>query len=589
MNIRKMIFELVGCTFFGEVHEVETEGVYVKYENGLATVGGNTIPAKCRAYTLFAKLYAEGKEAFEISQKPSFDMLGAMIDMSRGGVMKPESVKKYLRYMAAYGMNTLMLYTEDTYEVEEYPNMGYQRGRYTIEELRQIDDYAAELGIEVIPCIQTLGHMEQFLRNEPSLKDTDRILLVGNEKTYEFIEACIRAMRKAFRSKRIHIGCDETKGLGTGNYLIKNGYNNRFEIFSGHVEKVAGICHKYNFRPMIWSDMYYAFAGNEHSDYNPNVKIPQYAIDGMPDVDMVFWDYYNTDNDFYRKNLEIHKTFNRKIVFAGGIWTWDGFVPNYRFTYETMKPALEECLRAGTKEVLATLWSNDGCETSHMLGIPMLSMFSEYCWHGEVCTEEDIWEMAAFVTGLTKELANAVSDFFFDYEGAVRAGKLILWSDPLLKLLRQEYDYEEGIRYLENGLKVFEKYENTEYFKAVFQAALDKCILHKELPQRYKSRDREWLKRFSEEDIPKMIADFENLYQLHYSSWYRDYKTYGFERIMQDYAGAIERLRYAAKTIRDYANNEIDCIEELEQDEIHVKKVKWKKQTDVMLSYRIIL
>ena len=39
----------------------------------------------------------------------------------------------------------------------------------------------------------------------------------------------------------------------------------------------------------------------------------------------------------------------------------------------------------------------------------------------------------------------------------------------------------------------------------------------------------------------------------------------------------------------DYANNEIDCIEELEQDEIHVKKVKWKKQTDVMLSYRIIL
>ena len=590
MDIKKMIFDLVKCDYQGSVKEIHADGVYVKYKAGQVVVGGNTTPAKCRAYTLLAKALTEGKTEFEILQKPAFSMIGPMIDMSRGAVMKVESVKKYLRYVAALGMNIAMLYTEDTYEVEGYPYMGYQRGRYTLAELQEIDDYAASLGIEMIPCIQALGHMEQFLRHAGELKDNDRVLLAGEEKTYEFIEACISTMRRAFRSNRIHIGCDETRGLGTGNYLSRNGYRNRFDIFSEHVAKVTEICKKYEFHPMIWSDMYYAFAAKpgQEGDYNPDVEIPQYAIDGMPDVDMVFWDYYNTSNDFYKRNIEKHNTFNRKILFAGGIWTWDGFVPNYSHTYNTMKPALEECLRGGVKEVLATLWSNDGCETSHMFGLPMLALYSEYCWRGLACTEQDIWEMSEFMTGLTKELAYAVSDFFFRYDGAIRAGKLILWSDPLINLLCYDYDLETGRTYLEDGLRVFEKYNNTEYFKAVFQVALDKCRLHLNFREKYKANDREWLKEFAQKEIPQMISNFEKLYECHYQMWYRNYKSQGFERIMHDYAGAIERLRYTKKVVEQYLAGERDTIEELEPELIQGGKTKWLTQKDTMYSYKIL-
>lgn len=58
-----------------------------------------------------------------------------------------------------------------------------------IAELQDIDDYAYELGIEVIPCIQAFGHMEQFLRYPFSSAATDnnRGLLAGEEKTYELI------------------------------------------------------------------------------------------------------------------------------------------------------------------------------------------------------------------------------------------------------------------------------------------------------------------------------------------------------------------------------------------------------------------
>jgi len=125
--------------------------------------------------------------------------------------------------------------------------------------------------------------------------------------------------------------------------------------------------------------------------------------------------------------------------------------------------------------------------------------------------------MSAFLTGTTKELACAISDFFMGYGGAIRSGKHILWSDPLINLLYPGYDLEAGIRYLENSLAVFEKYPNhkyMDYLKAVFRACLDKCRLHLQLQPRYQAGDRRWLKVFAEEELPAMIADFENQFLL---------------------------------------------------------------------------
>ena len=77
--------------------------------------------------------------------------------------MKVDTVKLLLRKIALMGLNTFMLYTEDTYEVEEYLYFGYMRGRYTKDEIRELDKYALALGIELIPCIQMLGHLATHL------------------------------------------------------------------------------------------------------------------------------------------------------------------------------------------------------------------------------------------------------------------------------------------------------------------------------------------------------------------------------------------------------------------------------------------
>ena len=85
---------------------------------------------------------------------------GFMFDCSRNSVLKVEMVKRLTRQTALMGLEWFLLYTEDTYEVKGYPYFGALRGRYTEEEIRECDAYAALFGVEMIPCIQALAHLQ---------------------------------------------------------------------------------------------------------------------------------------------------------------------------------------------------------------------------------------------------------------------------------------------------------------------------------------------------------------------------------------------------------------------------------------------
>ncbi len=580
MNIKEVASHVLKADFDFDIRECSCDGVSVSYKDHTAVVGGCSNSALARAYMLLAMGISEGKEAFEIRETAHFKDCGIMLDLSRGRVMTVSGVKRYLEYMALYGMNMVMLYTEDVYEVENYPYMGYQRGRYTLEELQQIDEYAAELGIEVIPCIQTLGHLEKFLRYGvyKHMAENANVLLPGSEQTYEFIEACIATVRKAFRSNRIHIGCDEARGLGFGKTYALNGYRSPMEIFNEHLTRVVEICRKYDYHPMMWSDMYFSFAApNKSEDYGLEIQVPQDAVDAMPDVDLVFWDYYHDNNEFYAVNLDKHKAFDRHIVFAGGIWTWNGFVPYFRWTYETVRPAMEECLRRGIDTVLGCSWVSGGAETSHFMATACIAMYSEYCWRGLECTKEDIYSVAEFVSKMPYELTEAISDLNCKEEGDYNIGLLTLWSDPLINLLCYDFDMEKAERLYKAALGVFDRYPDAPdiaYYKAVFRSALDKVKIHLTLHSHYKAGDKQWLADFAANTIPQIQRDFEELYHLHHSLWKQDYKAQGYELLSIRFAGAIERIHYTGEVIRDYLDGKIDCIEELEPERIRGKKQK---------------
>jgi N-acetyl-beta-hexosaminidase len=155
-----------------------------------------------------------------------------------------------------------MLYTEDTYEIEGEPYFGYLRGRYSHDELKEIDCYAASKGIELIPCIQTLAHLNAIFRwtTYAEINDCNDILLLEDEKTYQLIDKMFETLSECFTSRIVNVGMDEAHMMGLGKYLDKHGYQNRHQIFLKHLDRVVEISTKYGFKPIMWSDMFYRMA-----------------------------------------------------------------------------------------------------------------------------------------------------------------------------------------------------------------------------------------------------------------------------------------------------------------------------------------
>ena len=291
-----------------------------------------------------------------------------------------------------------------------------------------------------MPCIQTLGHMEQFLQwpENAGLRDQNDVLLADSDAVYQLIEAEIRAMRGCMRSKRIHVGMDEAHGVGLGRYYEKHGAVDRFDLLNRHLARVVDICGKYGFEPIMWSDMFFRLATDHNEYYDREAIIPQRVIDAIPAVSLCYWDYYHQDEDFYDHMFTQHERTGRPVVFAGGCWTWAGFLPQVKRTAASMLPALKVAAQHRVQTVMATLWGDDGEETDYFLGLPMLPLFSEACWQGQGIAMVDALRLGEAVTGLPAEAVQAMGEFFPDASDN-REGKGLIWCDALYPLLQRPH------------------------------------------------------------------------------------------------------------------------------------------------------
>jgi hexosaminidase len=286
-------------------------GLVIAVQDRVAHVHYDGVAQACRGVGLLLGL--DSADARTIREQPGFETMGLMLDCSRNAVMTVEYVKTWLRRMALSGYNMVMLYTEDTYELPGEPLFGYLRGAYTLDEIRAIDEHAAALGIELIPCIQTLGHLEQILkwrRAYGGVRDTSNVLLVGEPKTYALIEKMVDFWSSAVRSRRIHIGMDETHDLGRGRYMDLFGYRRGFDIFNEHLGKVVEICQSRGLSPMIWSDMYFRMGSKRGDYYDMDSQVPSEVAAAIPqEAQLVYWDYYHTTEAFYREWIRRHRLY----------------------------------------------------------------------------------------------------------------------------------------------------------------------------------------------------------------------------------------------------------------------------------------
>ena len=186
----------------------------------------------------------------EIKDQPLLGHRGYMLDIARHFFNKDE-VKKVLDIMVLYKMNRFHWHLTDDQgwrvEIPEYPKLTevgairkasfsnadgqnfyddteYGRGMYyTLDDLKEIVDYAKARNIEIIPEIDLPGHMVAAVASYPefSCDPTKQyevrvdggishdVLNIGNEEVITFLKCVLGHIAETFPYDYVHIGGDE--------------------------------------------------------------------------------------------------------------------------------------------------------------------------------------------------------------------------------------------------------------------------------------------------------------------------------------------------------------------------------------------
>ncbi|MBQ7097138.1 MAG: beta-N-acetylhexosaminidase [Clostridia bacterium] len=576
------------------VSKRRTDGITVKKDRTGYAVEYGTIPDFCRGLCILLDRMEKQEESFCVSEDRKIKKCGIMADVSRNAVMRVETAKDLISRIARMGMNTFMLYMEDVYKVEGYPYFGYMRGAYTEDEMRAIDEYASGFGVEVVPCIQTLAHLASTLRwpYAEGMRDTADVLLVGAEKTYDFIEAMISTVSRCFSSKRIHVGMDEAWGLGTGVYKSLNGQVDKFEIISAHLKRVVEILKKYGKEPMMWSDMLFRIASKKGGYFDTEAVMPENILELIPkDVTMAYWDYYNEIPEVYHKMLAIHKTMERNVAFFGGIWTWNGIGVNYDKTFRTTIPAMEACRKHGIDEICATLWRDDGGETDIYTALLGMQFFGEYIYYEKVDMAH-LSDMFRICTGCEAEdfllfdLDNLPESVEYkktltDIEGVVTAAKHTLYQDVLQGLFDEQYkDVDLKGHYLGiyNGLCKASVHEDLrelfEYHKQLAKVLYLKSDIGLRITENYKNHNKVGL-RENISELSDLGDEAGLLHQRLSELWLKNNKAFGLDRIDLRFGGLIARINRGRMRLEDYMDGKIQAVEELEEEKLCFSTAKF--------------
>jgi hypothetical protein len=548
-----------------------------------------------RLLGILAGQIKRGRPLESLEEVREFSLVSVMLDVSRNASPKLETLKRLLMHLALMGINGFMLYAETNYEIPGEPYWGHNTGRYGIGELRELDRFAADLGIEMIPCIQTLAHLRRALHWEAynGVKDTETVMMVDESATYALIEKMIKAAAKPFGSRRIHIGMDEAWDLGLGAYLKKNGYTKPYDLMKSHLKQVLAILSQYDLKPMMWADMFFRAGSQSGAYYDRDVTLSKSIKSSIPkSVSLVYWDYYHFDEPTYLYWIDRHLELVPKdrLVMAPGAQTWNRFWTHYPYAFSTIRPAVAACRKRGIKDIVLTAWGDDGNECDLYSMLPALQFFADQVYakkfdfqrftdnlFGSCGIEHSQWESAGMLDSppflKPNKLQNNIS-------------KALLWEDPLYGILQPNLEglplrshFEELASKLEasakkpgnKGRPPLDRRLRLPHLLARILAV--KCDLPARLYGAYQKNDRETLDQTNRTDLPFLRREITRLWHLHRQFWHETYKAHGWETLENRYGGLLARLHATQLALERYLSGKIDCIEELEGRRLKMLKL----------------
>ena len=346
--------------------------------------------------------------------------------------------------LASYKINAIILEIEDKLKYKRQPIVG-SSDAFTIQQWKDISDYAMERNIEISPLVQGIGHASFVLKHEKykPLRDDPKSDWAFNPlepKTYQVqYDLYLDAMQATPHGRFLHIGGDEVHTTAKGSK------KSALELQLIWLDKVCKFAKKHNRIPIFWDDMPLKHAGvyssihkrdmtesqvekiwkeNEHKLLKFLDKFPKNCI-------YMRWNYKNPQTFGNHKAMQWFKQRGFKVMGATAGQTRWVLMPQDDGNIENIQYFCLQAIKSHSEGILLTLWDDDSPHFElYNRGI---LAFAEYTWVGDKKDKQQ-FKSAYRHREFSYKLSDEKYSFINKLEEIVG-----LWKNILLKGNRRNY------------------------------------------------------------------------------------------------------------------------------------------------------
>ncbi len=303
--------------------------------------------------------------ALTIRDWPAIAFRCVMDDISRGPIPTMEYMKMQVRRYAEMKINHMSFYIEHVVRTEAYPDMAPSDGGISVEEFRELSEYAAGYQVKLVGNFQSLGHFEKIL-SLPQFRHlgaTERMLDPLNPASMDFLEAIYREMTPAFSSELFTPNCDEAWDLSRGGLTGAADSIGPARIYADHVLRIDSVLSGLGKRTLVWGDIIL-----EHPEILE--MLPRRIVLGA-------WDYGASES--FAGFIDPLKNAGFDFTVSPGVLNSNRLIPDFRMSTTNIRNFINEGYEKGTLGVYCTVWDDGGIH------------FFSHDWYGVAYNAEQSW------------------------------------------------------------------------------------------------------------------------------------------------------------------------------------------------------
>lgn len=349
-----------------------------------------------------------GLPGVRIRDWPDFARRGLLLDVSRDRVPTFASLLELVDLLSALRLNELQLYTEHTFAYARHESVWRDASPLTAHEVRDLDAYCHERGVELVANQNCFGHMELWLRHEAyrplaERPDAERpACLYPDDDAFAFVSELFDELLPCFRSPRVNINCDETFELGRGRSRARVEERGRGRVYLDFALRIVESLQDGGRHVQMWGDIVREYPELMEALPKENLTLLAWGYEAPLDPESLPGPVRDrlaqlgVVDDRLRGFAPHLRPFDgHEFYVCPGTSSWNALVGRWPNARENLLDAAESGRAAGAHGYLITDWGDNGHLQPPCVSLPALAYGAAVGWCADANRDLDVADALA--------------------------------------------------------------------------------------------------------------------------------------------------------------------------------------------------